>query len=53
MAGKHRSPWFTALIIAMALMGLVGLALLIGGGLFQGPLPRPGIPRVARWLPHG
>ena len=53
MAGERRSPWFTGLMIAMALLCLMGLALLIGGSLTQGPLPRPGMPRVAQWLPHG
>ena len=28
MAGERRSPWFTGLIIAMALLCLLGLALL-------------------------
>ena len=53
MAGAHRSPWFTGLMIVMALLCLLGLALLIGGSLTQGPLPRPGMPQVAQWLPHG
>ncbi len=53
MAGERRSPWFTGLMIAMALLCLLGLALLIGGSLTQGPLPRPGMPRVAQWVPHG
>ena len=53
MAGAHRSPWFTGLMIVMALLCLLGLALLFGGSLTQGPLPRPGMPQVAQWLPHG
>ena len=53
MSGTHRSPWFTGLMIAMALLCLLGLALLIGGSLTQGPLPRPGMLWVAQWLPHG
>ena len=40
-------------MIAMALLCLLGLALLIGGSLTQGPLPRPGRLWVAQWLPHG
>lgn len=53
MAGERRSPWFTGLIIAMALLCLLGLALLIGGSLTQGPLPRLGMPLVARRVIHG
>ena len=40
-------------MIAMALLCLLGLALLIGGSLTQGPHPRPGMLWVAQWLPHG
>lgn len=53
MTRQHRHPAYTAFMVLLVLLCLIGAALLVWGATHQGPLPHPGFMMVPPQVHHG